>query len=92
MKVITNIMIAGAMSILASAAVADGKNWSAEKSEKIETNRESDAGRGNGGERYLDSLWQFTLFGEDGPMDQDPGASEGKNKACSGGHFMATSC
>ncbi len=97
MKVITIIMIAGAMSIVASAAVADGKNWSSEKSAKIKVNRESNAGIGNGGERYFQDDWQATLYGEDGPMDRDPGGSEGMNQSCSdegltATYFMETSC
>lgn len=42
----------------------------------------SDAGRGNGGERLRRGEWIPTLNGEDGGQDVDPGNSGGNNNAC----------
>ena len=89
MKKIANTILISAL-VIASTGGAyaagnnarGGKNWTAEKSATIDRNRASNAGRGDGGERYYWGTWQFTLWGEDGPMDRDPGNSEGVNQAC----------
>ena len=79
-------------SFMATASLADSAGWDSAKADQIATNRHSDAGRGNGGERLMDGVWQETLYGEDGPMDRDPGNSAGNNKACGGDKPSITSC
>ena len=64
------------------AGLADGKNWTAEKAAQIDTNRTSNAGLGDGGERFFKGTWQGTIYGEDGPMDMDPGNSGSVNQVC----------
>ena len=73
---------------------ADGKNWSAEKAATVDKNRNSDAGIGNHGERNFYGFWEDTLWGEDGPMDIDRGASSDHNQACpvGGVHPSNTEC
>ena len=86
MKKIANTLLISTLLIASTGgAFADSKNWSAAKKQQIEVNRNSDAGIGNGGERKYYGRWRATIYGEDGPMDRDPGGSEGVNQACSTG-------
>ena len=48
----------------------------------LEQTINSDAGRGNGGERKRSGEWVPTINGEDGGQDVDPGNSDGNNNAC----------
>lgn len=74
-------------------SMADSANWTAEKAAQVDANRNSDAGIGNGGERKVRGKWRATLWGEDGPMDVDPGNSGDHNQACSSDeHPRTTAC
>ena len=68
---------------LSVAAFADNPNWDQSKANQIDRNRNSDAGIGNGGERYNPTDgWRETRDGEDGGWDRDPGNSGDHNQAC----------
>ena len=74
---------------------ANGKNWSADKSTTVDRNRNSNAGIGNAGERFYNGVWEDTWWGEDGPLDLDPGASGDHNQSClgdTGVHPRDTTC
>lgn len=63
-------------------AAADSANWDAAKQAQMNVNRNSDAGDGNGGERYnRRDGWRDTVDGEDGGWDRDPGNSKDHNQA-----------
>ena len=80
MKLLTTLF---ATLVLSTAALADGPNWDADKERTIDRNRNSDAGVGNGGERYNPTDgWHPTRDGEDGGWDRDPGNSKEHNQAC----------
>ncbi|MBF9031199.1 hypothetical protein HKCCE3408_12425 [Rhodobacterales bacterium HKCCE3408] len=73
-------------------ALADNPNWSDAQAEHVDAARNSDAGIGNGGERHPTGEWVDTIYGEDGPQDVDPGRSGDRNRACTGGSYVATDC
>lgn len=83
-----------ALTLPATGSFADGKNWSDDKANQVDANRNSDAGIGNGGERQRRGNWRPTLWGEDGPADVDPGNSGDHNNACGddGVHPKNTAC
>lgn len=76
----------------AGTVMADNANWSTDKADQVEANRNSDAGIGNGGERNFRGTWGPTIQGEDGRLDVDPGNSSNHNQACTGGSVADTSC
>ncbi|MGR3802534.1 hypothetical protein [Marinibacterium profundimaris] len=87
MKILHTTAVVAFISVSAiSPVAADSANWSEEKAAKVDANRNSNAGIGNGGERKTDEGdWVATNNGEDGSRDVDPGNSAGNNQACSGG-------
>lgn len=88
-KAILTGSLACLVAVVGSAAIADSFNWSTSKIARIESNRMSNAGIGNGGERKRrNGQWDNTAYGEDGIMDQDPGNSGAHNQACTGSANM----
>lgn len=84
-SVLAIVLVAGLAVTFSAVVLADSPNWSDSKRDRMNTNRNSDAGVGNGGEVRITEQssdnWAPAVSGEDGLYDSDPGNSSGRNRA-----------